>query len=169
MLAYLVSHPDLMDAVRSEMASAFDSPGCVNFHYLNDSCPQLGAIWNETLRMTASSTSVRYLIADTVIGGKTLRKNNRVMIPSRQLHFNEEVFGRDAHQFDPDRFIRNKALLKGSSWRPFGGGTTICPGRFGWSLLQRKGKPDAYMLISCETSCVDHDSDPAAPIRCGSC
>ena len=138
MLAYLVSRPGLVAAVRSEVALAFDISGRLNFHYLNDSCPQLAAIWSETVRMTAGSTSVRYLTADTVIGGKTLRKHNRVMMPSRQLHFNEEIYGQDAHRFDPERFTTNKALLKGSSWRPFGGGTTMCPGRFGWSQVQRK-------------------------------
>ena len=32
--------------------------------------------------------------------------------------------------FDPDRFFRNKSLARGSSYRPFGGGTSYCPGRF---------------------------------------
>ena len=44
MLAYLVHRPDLMDAVRTETALAFETSGHVDFHYLNESCPLLGAI-----------------------------------------------------------------------------------------------------------------------------
>lgn len=130
MISYIIFYPELIDIVRIETDRAFDNDGRVNFHYLNESCPRLSAIWNETIRLTTSSASVRHLSADTIIGGKILRKNNRVMIPYRQLHFNEEVFGKDVHRFDPDRFLKNEALQRSSSWRPFGGGITMCPGRF---------------------------------------
>lgn len=33
-------------------------------------------------------------------------------------------------RFDPDRFCRDKTLGRCSSYRPFGGGSTYCPGRF---------------------------------------
>ncbi len=132
MLAYIIYQSDLVDTIRTETAAAFDDSGRVDYHYLEDSCPRLGAVWYETIRMTAYSASVRYITEDTVIGGKILRKHNRVMVPYRQLHFNEEIFGKGVHQFDPERFIRDPALQKSSSWRPFGGGVTMCPGRYGW-------------------------------------
>jgi hypothetical protein len=31
--------------------------------------------------------------------------------------------------FEPQRFLNNKAMYHSSSYRPFGGGNTICPGR----------------------------------------
>lgn len=52
------------------------------------------------------------------------------MIPYRQLHLNSSVFGDDANSFDALRFMKKKHLARSPSWRPFGGGQTLCPGRF---------------------------------------
>lgn len=52
------------------------------------------------------------------------------MIPYRQLHYNSGIFGDDIDKFDSQRFIRNEKLLRSQSWRPFGGGSTMCPGRY---------------------------------------
>lgn len=92
--------------------------------------PHLNSLYNEVLRLTASSSSVRTVSSTTDLGGKSLRAGTKVSIPYRQVHFNEEVFGRDAKELDPDRFLKNKELARSSSYRPFGGGTTYCPGRF---------------------------------------
>ena len=51
------------------------------------------------------------------------------MISARQLHFDQEVFGDDAGQFDQLRFLKNPNLQRSPSFRPFGGGATLCPGR----------------------------------------
>lgn len=129
MLAYILNEPGLVEVVREETKAAFQN-GEVDFHYLNDCCPRLGAMWDETIRMSAYSASVRYITEDTVISGKVLRKGNRLMIPYRQLHFDETTFGDSVHNFKADRFLENKTLTRSDSWRPFGGGTTMCPGRY---------------------------------------
>ncbi|KAL9038663.1 MAG: hypothetical protein Q9180_002996 [Flavoplaca navasiana] len=128
MLAYLIQNPRLLEQIRLETKPAFNH-GVLSVDYLKNSCPLLDAIWNETLRHSAYSASVRHITEDTIIGGKTLRKGNRLMIPYRQLHFDESVFGEDAHVFEPARFEKNPKLLRSASWRPFGGGITMCPGR----------------------------------------
>jgi cytochrome P450 len=97
---------------------------------LNNECPLTNSVWNETLRLSAASSSVRYITEDTIVGGLKLRKGNKVMVPYRQLHFNEEIFGDRIAEFNPRRLYDNPALLKSPSWRPFGGGATMCPGRF---------------------------------------
>ena len=98
--------------------------------YLEEECPRLNGIWDETVRMAAYSSSVRYVAEDTVVGGKILRKGNRVMVPNRQLHFDENVFGDKVREFKSTRFIDNDTIIRTGSWRPFGGGVTMCPGRF---------------------------------------
>ncbi|KAL8851305.1 MAG: hypothetical protein Q9221_003750 [Calogaya cf. arnoldii] len=129
MLAYLIKDPQLLQQIRHETEPAFKAGG-LSVDYLKDSCPILDGVWNETLRHSAFSASVRHITEDTIIGGKTLRKGNRLMIPYRQLHFDKGVFGEDAHSFDPARFEKNPKLLRSASWRPFGGGITMCPGRY---------------------------------------
>lgn len=129
MLAFLIRNPQLLEEIRRETEPAFAN-NALSIDYLKDSCPLLDRVWNETLRHSAYSASVRHLTEDTVIGGRTLRKGNRLMIPYRQLHFDESVFGANAANFEPARFEHNQKLLRSSSWRPFGGGITMCPGRY---------------------------------------
>lgn len=38
--------------------------------------------------------------------------------------------GDTATSFDPERFLRHETRMRGQSFRPFGGGVTLCPGRF---------------------------------------
>lgn len=59
-----------------------------------------------------------------------LPQGYRVLAPYRQLHYNEDVFGKNAGEFDPERFLVNKDLIHHPSFRPFGGGANYCPGRF---------------------------------------
>ena len=40
------------------------------------------------------------------------------------------MFGEDVNEFNPHRWTERKGLERSPSWRPFGGGQTLCPGRF---------------------------------------
>ncbi|KAL8651011.1 MAG: hypothetical protein Q9210_003494 [Variospora velana] len=131
MLAYILQNPELYRTLVEEIQSAFPKDQKTpDAQYLLKECTILNAAWDETVRMSAFSASVRHVLKDTVIGGKLLRKGSRLMIPYRQMHFDESIFGADVEVFNSDRFLKDKTLKRGSSWRPFGGGTTQCPGRF---------------------------------------
>ena len=131
MLAFILHDSELYTALIEEIQPAFTNGAeTPNAQYLLEDCTRLNAAWDETIRMSAFSASVRHVTEDTVIGGKLLRKGNRLMIPYRQLHFDQTVFGAQIESFVSDRFLKDKTLTKGGSWRPFGGGTTQCPGRF---------------------------------------
>lgn len=71
----------------------------------------------------------RKVLAPTRIGNKILQPGTNVLMPSRQLHMNSDVWGQDYKNFDAERFVNGKNLLKHSSYRPFGGGVSYCPGR----------------------------------------
>ena len=131
MLAYILHDPELYDALVEEVQPAFENHAKTpDAQYLLERCTRMNAAWDETIRMSAFSASVRHVTEDTWIGGKLLRKGSRLMIPYRQLHFDESVFGSDTQGFKSDRFLKDKNLTRGGSWRPYGGGTTQCPGRF---------------------------------------
>ncbi|KAI3317207.1 putative cytochrome p450 [Xylariaceae sp. AK1471] len=141
LLSYLIHNPSLLATYRAETAAAFDASGTLVDPFLiqdTSRCPSVDAIWHETLRVSGWAASVRLVTADTVIGGKYMRKGNRVMVPHRLLHFDEGIFGEEPHMFRPGRWIQKKAddgsgtssLARSPSWRPFGGGKTMCSGRF---------------------------------------
>jgi cytochrome P450 len=127
--AYLAHDAALLEAIRTETL-----PGVVNnspdVPYLTGQCPRLEALYLEVLRLEMSSSLMRYVTEPTMIGGKLLREGNNVMVPYRQLHYSEDIWGENASAFDPERFLRKKGLSRSSSFRPFGGGQHLCPGRF---------------------------------------
>lgn len=129
LLAYLLHTPGLLEVIREETA-----PGVVDnapdVHYLTEKCPRLEAIFLEVLRLKMSSSLMRYVTSPTLIGGKWLQPGHNVMVPYRQLHLDKDVWGDNAADFGPERFLHQKDLARSSSYRPFGGGEHLCPGRF---------------------------------------
>lgn len=127
--AYLCHSPRLLETIREET-----TPGIVddvpNVPYLTEKCPRLEAVFLEVLRLVMASSLMRHVTEPTMIGGKVLEDGNNVIVPYRQLHFSEDVWGDDASKFNPDRFLTQKELVRNSSYRPFGGGQHLCPGRF---------------------------------------
>lgn len=128
-IAHMVFDQSLVDIVREETAPAFSEDGSIDVEYLAKSCPRLNGIWLEALRLSASSTALRYITEDRWLGGYLLRKGRALMVSARQLHNDEAAFGVDAHEFKPERFLNSPHLQRSPSFRPFGGGKTLCPGR----------------------------------------
>lgn len=125
----MIFEPELADIIRDETAQAFRTDGSIDTDYLTKQCPKLNSIWLETLRLSASSTAVRYIVQPTKIGDSVLPKGHALMYSARQLHLDNPVFGKDHNDFDPWRFMHHPTLQRDVSYRPFGGGETLCPGR----------------------------------------
>lgn len=125
-LSRVIFDEKLRENILTEISPAFAKDD-LDFEHIYDRSPILRATWLEVLRTASYSSSVRLVMEDTVIGGKTLKKGNRIMMPYRQMHFDESTFGTDAHEFNIERFLKNPALKK--NIMAFGGGATQCPGR----------------------------------------
>ena len=93
-------------------------------------CPRLDSVYNEALRIVSGALSARKIVKPTKIGDKMLASHNTILIAFRQLQMSKEVFGADPSKFDPERFLKDKTLIKSMNFRPFGGGANYCPGRF---------------------------------------
>ena len=89
----------------------------------------MDSVFLETLRLGGSTVSVRTVKSPITIGNKLLRTGWEVLIMHKSLHSNESVWGDSAACFDPERFLKDKGLSTHASYRPFGGGSTYCPGR----------------------------------------
>ncbi|KAJ9321968.1 hypothetical protein DTO027B5_8798 [Paecilomyces variotii] len=129
MLTY--RNPSYIEPLRKETTAAFNGDRLVDLGHIHKNCPLLKSLWFETLRMASNATSVRLVNKDTIIGNRILRKGNRIMIPYRLLHFDQTVYGPNVCSFKPEGFVGANAekLTRGDSWRPLGGGKTMCNGR----------------------------------------
>ncbi|KAL8949025.1 MAG: hypothetical protein Q9222_004834 [Ikaeria aurantiellina] len=127
-MAHIIHDNDLLESIRHETKEVADLKPSEIVGAL-EKCPRLDAVYYEVLRLSTASTSIRTVMSPSMVGGKYLSPGNDVFIPSRQMHFDPGVFGSDAHCFNAARFLDN-AMRKSASYRPFGGGTTYCPGRF---------------------------------------
>ncbi len=129
LLSHMVFDPALMKSIRTETESGVRG-GKVNIAHLLDHCPRLDAAFNETLRLYGNASSARHVLAPTAVGNMILRPGNKLLLPYRQLHFDPTIFGTDVKTFNAQRFLDNSALGRSPSYRPFGGGSTYCSGRF---------------------------------------
>ncbi|KAM4064610.1 cytochrome p450 [Hirsutella rhossiliensis] len=127
-LAHLLYDEALLRPVRQETEAAWRA-GRLDVKHLCANSTRLHAVFNETLRLRNGAGALRVVTQQTVIGGKVLAQGHSILIPFRQLHTNEAVWGPTVGAFDPSRFLNRKSLARHSSFRPFGGGTTYCPGR----------------------------------------
>lgn len=86
-------------------------------------------VLNEALRLwpTAPSFSL-YSKEDTVIGGKyPIEKNQSVTVLLPRLHRDQTVWGEDADEFKPERFM-NPEKIPQHAYKPFGNGQRACIG-----------------------------------------
>ncbi|KAL9028823.1 MAG: hypothetical protein Q9196_002851 [Gyalolechia fulgens] len=93
-------------------------------------CALLNAAFDETLRLASGASSARTVVAPTQLREKVLRKDTKLLMPYRQLHFQEAVFGPPVKGFRPERFLGDKNVGNSPNFKPFGGGITHCSGRF---------------------------------------
>lgn len=127
MLSYILFDKALLRDLRAETSMAFQNGQLVH-QYLMENCPRLDATFQETLRITSGALSARKIVSPTRLGNKVLQSGNVILIPFSQLHRNKAVFDDPSH-FHPERFLKNKSLSYCSSFKPFGGGVSHCPGR----------------------------------------
>ncbi|KAL8806616.1 MAG: hypothetical protein Q9182_001264 [Xanthomendoza sp. 2 TL-2023] len=129
LLTHLLFDASLLQAAQAEIDAAWSENGTLNIKHLCAHSPILDAAFAETLRVNSGTTITRKVSRTTHLGGKILEAGNTVVIPMRQLHTDPAVWGDDVADFNASRFATNKGLHRHSSYRPFGGGLTYCPGR----------------------------------------
>lgn len=130
MLNYIIYDPELLQSVRKEVAPSITKDGNIDIQSLLDKSTVLEATFHETLRVTSVNSSSRNIEAPVIVGGKKLDTNGKIMMPYRQLHLDESIFGPEPRTFKVDRFLKNQDLSRSPSFKPFGGGSTYCSGRF---------------------------------------
>jgi cytochrome P450 len=141
------SRPELLSRIRDEIReNALVSHGVLSAELLRQACPLLNSVYRETLRFYAPMSSVRLVQEDTIIADTyLLRKDAIVQLAGGALHQDKALWGPDAELFNPERFIHSingsktnpdgstpagkDHILHPATFRSFGGGASLCPGR----------------------------------------
>ncbi|KAF7554335.1 hypothetical protein G7Z17_g2940 [Cylindrodendrum hubeiense] len=152
-LLYVFARPELVSRLRAEVEAAAkimhnkDGAGrtaTFNVAEFDTKLPLLVSCFRETLRLTDQSVSIRRIMDDLVVEGPgnrqyLLKKGTDIQLPCGVTHYEKSIWGEDAAEFDPERFLpspkdKTPASIeadrkKKDAYFPFGGGRHLCPGR----------------------------------------
>ena len=105
---------------------------------------QLHMVINESLRLYPPATVLpRIAFEDIVLGDLYVPKGLSIWIPVLAIHHSEELWGKDANEFNPARFA-TKSFMPGR-FIPFASGPRNCVGQ---SFAMMEAKIILAMLIS---------------------
>jgi cytochrome P450 len=136
-MLHVLRSPDLTSRVRDELIRAGYSnlSPAERISILPSKAPLLQSIWFETLRMHNNLLTVREVTKDLTLSGTRdwkLQKGSVVSIPATLVHFDEGIHP-SPEEFHPERFLDRSLGGEGENpsktLKPFGGGSTYCPGR----------------------------------------
>ena len=95
--------------------------------------PILRSLLHECLRHYGIGTGTRIVMEDTMLDDRyLLKKDSFIFMPNESFHSDAAAWGPTVKDFDAERFIRapgQKSHHPGA-FLGFGGGTSLCPGRF---------------------------------------
>ena len=121
LLYRLISDPSLLESVHDELLSELSLPE----HPANDSvqtirlstatlkshCSLLNSVFRETLRYYSSSLTARIVQEDTILDDHyLLRQDSLVVTPSIVMHRQKTLWGNEASDFVPTRFLNSSPL-----------------------------------------------------------
>ncbi|KAG9041520.1 hypothetical protein FS837_012147 [Tulasnella sp. UAMH 9824] len=120
--AWAATQPDPTVSYLSNLTAFFQSQPQI---------PLFQSTYNEVLRFTSDSYSMRGVVPDegAILGGYKFKKNDTLIMSTRSVHFDEALFGEDAKQFNPRRWLGSLSEEAKGSFRPYGGGVSMCSGR----------------------------------------
>ncbi|PRP87542.1 hypothetical protein PROFUN_00753 [Planoprotostelium fungivorum] len=104
-LQRLAENPEVQDKLRRELLEAFPEDRDLSYDEIN-SLPYLTAVTREVLRLDSPVPSTsRQAQKDDVLCGYDIPKGTVLMIPPCIVHYHPDIWGPDAEQFRPERFV----------------------------------------------------------------
>ncbi|RDW93638.1 cytochrome P450 [Aspergillus mulundensis] len=132
----LYRRPELLHEIRSEIrANALrveDGKHIINVPAIRDNCPLLVSTYQEILRVRSASSPTRIATDDVLLADKYLLKKGCVVsIPGQAIARRDDVWGENALEFNPRRFIKTPEHnpRRTGGFMTFGVSPVICPGR----------------------------------------
>lgn len=128
---WLQKYPEVNNKIREEVIQHINSNGVVNALEISG-LPYITACLNESQRITSSAPGfVRWLTEDTQLGRWYLPAGTGVLPSMYLTHRRKDIYGEDAEEFNPNRWLDEKNKLKSFApyqFMPFGGGMRACVG-----------------------------------------
>lgn len=133
---YTMKHPPTMHKLHSEIDTAFSTGQITSPVQYNDAIrlPYLTAVVKESMRLFPSyQVSMQRLVPKQglMLSGVYLPAGYRVGINPGCIHYNKEVFGDDAYDFRPERWLESEDRTREMERAilTFGAGTRTCTGK----------------------------------------
>ncbi|KAG6356381.1 hypothetical protein INS49_015769 [Diaporthe citri] len=135
-LYHMTRHPELWKRARDEIRASQETGGSCSSRVIeyNDASklPFFQACLKEALRIHNPVPMGLPRVAPKGglrIGETTLPEGTTVSVSPWVIHHSKEIFGPDALEFNPDRWLGPDASRLDKYWCPFGAGYMSCPGQ----------------------------------------
>ncbi|KAL2150091.1 hypothetical protein VTH82DRAFT_7767 [Thermothelomyces myriococcoides] len=133
---HMLRHPTAWARVRDEIDTARRERGLcgdrvVSFDHAQQ-LPYLQACIKEALRVFGPVPMGLPRVVPKgglTIGDRTFPAGTILSINPWVMHYSKEIWGPDAHEFNPDRWFDDSISSKEKYWIPFGAGYNSCPGQ----------------------------------------
>lgn len=132
----LFSRADILSHVREELEAQAvieqDDEFALDIGALKTKCPLLLSVFQETQRVRHIHAAIRKVMEDTLLDGKYLLKaGNYLQMSGNSIHYNTNIWGPSAFDFDPYRFVQGRISAKrgASAFLAWGAPPHLCPAR----------------------------------------
>jgi len=130
-LLMLAMHPHIQERVYDELRSVYDTQTEDSTYEQIQKLPYLDSVLKEGMRLfPVAPFLVRTVCADIQLSNCTAPKDAFIMLSLYNLHRNEQEWGPNADDFDPDNFLLSERVSARHpySFLPFSGGPRNCIG-----------------------------------------
>lgn len=124
---WLQQYPEINDKIAQELIDKVNEEQAYTATQTAE-LPFVTACLNESQRLTPSAVGfIRWLREDTKLGDLVLPAGSSVLPAIYLIHRSKEVFGEDAGEYRPERWLEGKKFAP-YEFLPFGGGRRACIG-----------------------------------------
>lgn len=128
-MLWMLKKPDVYAKCRAEVLASIQKEGRFDPLKICE-LPYCNAALSESMRLTPSAVgALRYLVKDVEFGGYTIPAGTNVLAGSYIIQRRKDIWGEDALEFKPERWLEEGNFKPGPfEYFPFGGGRRACIG-----------------------------------------